>query len=302
MLTGDPSVFVIISTFNGIRYIGKCLNSIDKRYSVVIVDNGSVDGTKNFIKSTYPEFKLIGLKKNVGFGQANNIGIKYALKKSADYLFLLNQDAFIKFDCIPKLIHAHKGNPSFGILSPLHLNASGDDLDQNFNQYCENIEDPKWKFDFMTKNIDIVYSLPFVNAASWLLPKTTISKVGLFDPIFFHYGEDENYCQRLRYHGLKVGIVPSAQICHDRDLANKELSRKSMNPDLIELKLKIELCNINYNLNLRKKKNIFFKQIIKSLIDFNMKNLMEAIKKYNLINKLTSDILKSRELNKKVNK
>src|SRR5690606_31512456 len=58
---------------------------------------------------------------------------------------------------------------------------------------------------------------PFVNAAGWLLSRNILENIGGFDPIFFHYGEDDNYCQRAQYHGFKIGIVPNAFLLHDRE-------------------------------------------------------------------------------------
>jgi GT2 family glycosyltransferase len=87
-----------------------------------VVDNNSADDTVNFIKANYPEVTLLEQNKNLGFGKANNIGISLAMKNEADYVFLLNQDAWVQPDTIEKLVSAHQREPQFGILSPMHLN------------------------------------------------------------------------------------------------------------------------------------------------------------------------------------
>jgi GT2 family glycosyltransferase len=58
--------------------------------------------------------------------------------------------------------------------------------------------------------------VPFVNAATWLVSKECFQKTGYFEPIFNHYGEDRNFCDRVHYHKFKIGIVKNASICHDR--------------------------------------------------------------------------------------
>ena len=73
--------------------------------------------------------------KNIGFGKANNIGISLAMKKGADYVFLLNQDAWVEDKTLEKLINIHRKQPKFGIVSPMHLNGKGDELDYNFSKF-----------------------------------------------------------------------------------------------------------------------------------------------------------------------
>jgi len=121
-------VYVVIVTFNGMNWIGNCLNSVFHSsipLKVVIVDNNSRDETVSFIKNNYPEITLLEQHKNLGFGAGNNIGISYALKNGVDYVFLLNQDVYIQENTIKKLIEVYNNNKEFGILSPVHSNGSG---------------------------------------------------------------------------------------------------------------------------------------------------------------------------------
>ena len=113
--------FIIIVTYNAMNWLSKCLNSC-KDYPVVVIDNASTDETVTYIKKQFPKVHLIPQSKNLGFGQANNLGIRYALNNGADYVFLLNQDAYLQGECINQLIKIHQNNPEFGILSPIHLN------------------------------------------------------------------------------------------------------------------------------------------------------------------------------------
>lgn len=295
-------VSIIIVTYNGIKWIQKCLESANF-YPVVVIDNNSLDGTENYIKSNYPEIYRFQQEKNLGFGQANNIGISYALGKGADYVFLLNQDAYLEEGSLEKLIEVSKKNPQFGILSPIHLNGKGDRLDENFSYYLNYRANPDFFSDFILKKpLSEIYEVPFVNAAGWLISRECLETVGGFDPIFFHYGEDENYCQRVKYHGFKIGVVPVAKILHDReDRSSQKIEygdRKHF--EVMEKQLKLKYADINKPLNseldnlIRKRKNAWLKTTIK--LDFKGASFFRN--EYLMLEGTRSKVLLSREKNK----
>lgn len=77
--------------------------------------------------------------------------------------------------------------------------------------------------DIYLKNVkSSIYEADFVNAAAWLISRHCIGKVGGFNPSFFHYGEDDNYVQRLKFHSFKLGVLPTANIFHDREIASQD--------------------------------------------------------------------------------
>jgi len=214
-------VFVIVVTYNGLKWIDKCLGSLrNSRIELqpVVIDNHSTDGTVEYIKTNYPGVHLIENSENSGFGKANNIGLEYAIKNNCDYVFLLNQDAWIEPDTISNLVEIHKRNPIYGILSPLHLSGNKEELDYNFSIYISADRCPRFVSDLILKRAELqeVYTINFVNAALWLICRECLEVVGGFDPIFPHYGEDDDYIYRVHYHQLKVGICPAVRACHDR--------------------------------------------------------------------------------------
>lgn len=219
----DVSVYCIIVTYNGMRWIERCLESVFRSTQpvhVIVVDNSSSDKTVSFIKEKYPDIYLIQLEKNIGFGQANNIGLSIALQKKATNILLLNQDVYIETDTIKKLVAAQLLNPEFGIISPIHANGNNTDFDSNFYTYFIQsdirtlITDSVLK---ISKNEQII-NTKFVNAAAWLISKNCLENTGGFDPIFFHYGEDDNYAKRVLYKGFKIGILVGAKVYHDRNV------------------------------------------------------------------------------------
>ncbi|MEG2060615.1 MAG: glycosyltransferase family 2 protein [Alistipes sp.] len=212
----DARIYVIIVTYNGSRWVESCFGSL-RQSSVplmcVVVDNASTDGTPDLIAARFPEVHLIRSSENLGFGRGNNQAIRYALSEGADYVFLLNQDAWIFPDTIAQLLTAE--DATCGILSPVHLDGKAFGMDRMFKDYLfegRHLEDDRALLRELTTQRDV----PFVNAAAWLLPRHTLESVGGFDPLFSHYGEDNNYCQRVLHHDLRIRVVPGARICHDR--------------------------------------------------------------------------------------
>lgn len=241
------NVYIIIATYNGMPWINKCLKSCGA-YNVVVVDNASADDTVSHIKQHFSEVDLFENKTNLGFGQANNKGISFALKQGADFVFLLNQDAYLVEDCLERLLQLAVQNPHYGILSPIHLNGDSSQLDRNFAYYLSLNLNNNFYSDFvLRKKIKDIYKVSFVNAAAWLISKSCLETVGGFDPLFFHYGEDDNYCQRLKYYHFKVGVATNCFVQHDRNfiqLNSKPKFSKAYYEE-VEKKYKYRYANIN---------------------------------------------------------
>ncbi|HEA29141.1 MAG TPA: glycosyltransferase [Leeuwenhoekiella sp.] len=209
-------IYIIIVTYNGMRWLEECL-STTKPYPVVVIDNNSTDDTVHFIEQHYPELILLKQHENLGFGKSNNIGIKYALEQDCHGVFLLNQDAYLEPDTISNLYDFYVANQEYGLLSPIHLDGSGKRLDRNFSHYLEYDHNHNFYSDALLRDVEGCYDVPFVNAAAWFLPRKSLEDIGGFDPIFHHYGEDDNYCQRLIYHKRKIGVLAKTWVRHDRE-------------------------------------------------------------------------------------
>ena len=261
-------IFVIIVTYNGMQWYERCFTSL--RESVVpvetiVIDNASTDGTATYIHEHFPEIILIENKENVGFGRANNQGMRYALDHGCEYVFLLNQDTWIKPNVLSVMLPIAQQHPECGIFSPMHIKADEKSL------YIE-IEDGKTDHanallsDCYFQILKDIYLFNYVNAASWLIPRATLELVGGFDPIFFAYGEDDNYLQRLKYFGKSVGLIPKAQIIHDHQDAHSMTNNVYRN---IQTRI-VHYTNILMPLNIRKELfTLFYKWCSNVLINKN---------------------------------
>ncbi|MBR6346288.1 MAG: glycosyltransferase family 2 protein [Bacteroidales bacterium] len=193
-------ILVIIVIHNGMKWLERCLGSV-KGADVFAVDSASEDGSADFVAAKFPEAHLVRKAENIGFGAGNNLGLKYAVERGYDYVYLMNQDAWLEEDTLGRLVEAAESNKEYGILSPVQRSATGE---------------PDRQFSKLWKGGGGIQEVKFVMAAHWLVRRTCILKTGAFAPIFTHNGEDDNYCDRARYHGYKIGISGNVSAVHDR--------------------------------------------------------------------------------------
>ena len=232
-------VLVIIVSYNFERWIDRCLSSLrqtEHPADVIVIDNCSQDRTVELVRTHYPEVRLITSDKNLGFGQANNIGMKIALRENYDAVFLLNQDAWIDSRTIGTLLSLSREHPEYGILSPVHLTGNGDKPDPGFASYTQIRQIGDLQSD------KSIISASFINAAFWMIPTRVLRDIGGFSPLFYHYGEDKDYINRIAYHRYLVGYSPIVFGCHDREYrtVSKEAFLRSE-----EIYFLTEYANIN---------------------------------------------------------
>ena len=213
---------VIVVTYNGMQWIDRCLGCVRASSvpaDLMVVDNASTDGTAAYVKEKYPETILVENASNLGFAQGNNIGFRYALEHSYDSVYLLNQDAWFFPDTLAGLQKVSLAHPEFAILSPAQMQ-DGAEL---YNPVFERDVLPRLKPVDEAMHLGEV---PFVMAAHWFVTAACLREVGLFEEMFSIYGNDDNYCHRVLYHGLKIGIVDSLRVVHDKQYAPQSLQYK----------------------------------------------------------------------------
>jgi GT2 family glycosyltransferase len=214
-------VFAVIVTWNGEECVAKCLESLQRStipVHVIVVDNASCDETVRIARNVCPGTTVLRLRRNLGFGRANNIGIKHAYEEGAERVLLINQDAHIEPDVVRGLVELQRSNPTFGILSPLHRDGTGASLDGLFCEHWSRARSMRELLSdvFLHEQLADIYPVEFLNAAVWLLSRECIEKVGLFNPAFEHYGEDREYADRVNFFGFQFGVVPRLHAFHAR--------------------------------------------------------------------------------------
>lgn len=272
----EIKLLVIVVVYNGMRWLNKCLPSVNNstvKGDLFIVDNGSTDGSIQYIKDNYPEAVFHISDENLGFGKANNLGLQYAIDKGYDYVYLLNQDAWVENDTFAKLISFSVKHPEYGILSPIHCNREKLQIDRNFIEYAI----PQSMIsDGVLGKLQLFYDTQFVMAAHWMITSACLKKTGGFSPTFPHYGEDNNYLQRVIFQGFKIAIITTIKVVHDRALRNNTKTKSEymmyihelvnlsniFNPNSLRLLIKTSLKSIF------PKRGIKFKYLIKLILSY----------------------------------
>ncbi len=195
---------IVIITLNNKNILAECVDSVKRHtrpvsYEIIVVDNGSADGTQSMIRSRFPGVKLIENSKNLGFSRANNLGIKAAAGR---YVLILNDDTFIREDSFSKMASFMDKDPETGICGPKLLNTDG-----SIQRQGSILSAHKWA---SKTPLDV----PLIIGACMFIRRSILDKVGSFDENLFFYNDDLDLCRRVRAAGYRVVYFPSAQVYH----------------------------------------------------------------------------------------
>ena len=200
ILTAKLSVPLVVS-----------LSSDYPNFDVVVVDNNSEDGSLEQAMKLFSRAYFIKNDDNIGFSKGNNIGIRYALEKFADYVFILNNDTLVEKNTLSLLIDAMENYPLAGIGSPLVF------APDNTSVWFAggNIHWKNMKASHLYKiESEAPYPTEYISGCAMLVKKDVFKKIGLFDERFFLYYEDADFSFRAKEAGFKLIIIPSAHIRH----------------------------------------------------------------------------------------
>lgn len=228
-----PKVSIIIVNWNGLQDTIECLESLKgitySNYEAIVVDNGSDGDDADILLKKFGDYiHVIENDKNYGFTGGNNIGIRYALKKNADYIMLLNNDTIVAPDFLSKLVEVAANNPNTGLLGPkIYLYSEPNKiwfaggkisfLSTHSNRGYMAID--RGQFDEME-------SVDFLSGSCMLIKRSVLESAGLLDPIFFFSFEDTDLSLRSIQEGFTNVYVPSSKIWH------KVFSSGRRNPDI----------------------------------------------------------------------
>lgn len=209
-------VSVVIPNYNGKHFLEECLLSLRQQniddYEVVLVDNGSKDGSVSFVKEHYPEVRLIELKRNYGFCKAVNAGIK---KVDSEYVILLNNDTKAEENFIKELIAAMEEHPKCFSGQAKMLQMSQPELmDDGGNYYCA----LGWAFACGKGKPAKDYTEPrrifAACAGAAIYRRELFEEIGYFDETHFAYLEDIDIGYRARIAGYENRFIPQAIVHH----------------------------------------------------------------------------------------
>lgn len=218
-------VSIIIVNYNGLRYARNCVASIlrwSPRSEIIIVDNGSTDGSVESLRKEFPQIRLIALTKNNGFGHGNNRGAEVA---TGNVFFFLNNDTLLTEDTPAVLAAYLERNSEVAACGPKLLNE-----DRTF-QLSFGL-DPSIKNERIVRrmqrrlrNGDVHYAswlekrhadkvIDWATGAALMVRREVFEKIGGFDDRFFMYFEDADLCRRIRKAGFEIRYNPETSVVH----------------------------------------------------------------------------------------
>ena len=218
----NPKVTIIILNWNKAEDTIECLNSLHElsynNSSIIVIDNASTDNSVQKIKQKFPDIMLISNKSNLGFCEGNNIGMRYAFQSGAEYIFLLNNDAVIEKSALSYLVKGVEDNPSIGIMGatimsyrePEKVHVLGGELDFKTGK----------TFPFpptMQKSSGGIMEVDWVSGCAFFIKRDVIKKIGYFDPKYFAYKEEVDYCVRAKNNEYKISFCENAKVYHKKD-------------------------------------------------------------------------------------
>ena len=211
---------IIIVNYNGKHYLKECLNSIANHCSsisheIIVVDNSSSDGSQKYLKENYPDVRLFEEKENLGFGKANNLGVK---NSTGDYILLLNNDTILLQDIMPVIETAKRSE--VGAVGVKMLNgekqytASIGKFPKSYNLFkLANLNESR--SDFLTGNFKKKeYNVDWISGSFIIIKRQDWELIDGFDEDFFMYVEDVDFCKRLQKHGKQIIFYSKYEYIH----------------------------------------------------------------------------------------
>lgn len=210
-----PKIFIIVLNYNGKDVIKNCLTSVFKNdypsFEAVVVDNNSTDGSFEFAKNNFSKAHFIKNAENLGYAAGNNVGIRFALERMADYILLLNNDTEVEKDFLTRLADAAEKDEKIGIASPVIFNG-------HTRQVWFSGGEINW-FKMKTAHSGEVLNedcreTGFIAGCAMLIRAAVFKEIGLLDEDFFLYWEDADFSLRARQAGFKNIVVSGSWAYH----------------------------------------------------------------------------------------
>lgn len=218
---GKPLVSIIILNYNGKRFLNECLSTvfgtIYPEFEVILVDNASTDKSLDFVSKVFADkkcLKIIRNRKNLGFGPANNVGVKHA---KGDYIVFLNNDTSVEPEWLATLVDAFENDSTIGLAQSLILSMDGKTV-----QSAGYLIGDYWIFQFAVGGnykwskdmLPDVFDISFASGAAMAVKRKFLQEIGLFDPKYFWYYDDTYLSFRTWLANKRVVTVSGSKIRH----------------------------------------------------------------------------------------
>jgi len=223
------NTLIVVLNWNSREMTEQCLQSLlameKSSFQILVVDNGSRDGSVEYLRNRFPQIQVIANGRNLGFAAGCNVGIRQGLAEDADYVLLVNNDTIIDPNLLSELLAEARRNPKAGILSPKIYYYDPNDaiwwVGGTYNCWtglARHIDLRKTD----TGKYDTPRDLDWATGCVMLLRGEALRTAGMFDEQFFGNGEDLDLSLRMRQLGYVVRYVPTAKVWHREGIDYKK--------------------------------------------------------------------------------
>jgi GT2 family glycosyltransferase len=217
----SPSVAVIVLNWNGTDDTIECLESLKRvtypRAEIVVVDNGSHPSPRTAIRAAYPTATYLENDRNLGYAGGNNVGIRYALERGHDYVFVLNNDTVVEPDFVTAAVAAAESDSRIAVVGIKVLAFEDPALvwvAYGEVTYRQGLVRLIGYYERDGERFAEQRDVEWVPGTALLLRRQALEQIGLFDEAFFAYHEDVDWCTSAREQSWRVVFAPAARILH----------------------------------------------------------------------------------------
>lgn len=233
MQPSAPLVYAVVLTFNHYEDTQECLASIqklnDENLKILVVDNGSTDGTPEKVQADFPEVEVIETGHNLGVPWGYNVGFSYALQAGAEYVLMLNNDTVVDQQLLTHLMAAGEPDPQAGIMVPKILYYDDPEVVWSVGGRYRKFPPAHVILgqDRPSSEFDEPFYLEYALSCGLLIHRRAFESAGLFDPGYFFFFDDWDFTHRVRAHGLHIIFVPEAEMWHKVSKSTRDSNKAS---------------------------------------------------------------------------
>lgn len=272
----EPLVSLVIPSYNGKDLAVGLIESVKKvtykNFEIILVDNGSVDGTYEHVKKYYPYVKAVKIEKNRGFAGGMNFGIKHS---KGDYIVVMNNDMTVRPNWLTELVKVGESDKTIGIAGSAYTEKNIGFVRLGYKESGKIILNFK-PVDVHKEKLDELPNVIEVDNTFGLTRKEVLNKIGLFDEKYFIYWEEVDLCYRARKAGYQVVATPRATVYHAGSQTMKKFSYlKTLHYN--KNKIRFILKNLSFTRKVVNLPLILVQYLIKSLFYLVKGNLPHSL-------------------------
>jgi GT2 family glycosyltransferase len=223
---GWPRVTALTLNWNGRRWLGECVKSLLEldypNYEVVVIDNGSTDGSQDYVRTDFPGVTLLENETNLGYARGFNVGLEYGYRHGADYFLIMNNDAVIDRDALKALVQTAQERPAAGFVTGKVYWYDRRNVFQTVGKF----EDPiYWSgrhigwYETDVGQYEEVSERMFMDDIFTLVSRRLYEEIGGYDPQLFLQCEEFDWQARAKRQGWRLYFNPRAKLWHHGSLS-----------------------------------------------------------------------------------